>query len=121
LALPVHGPLQPVKIEPSSAKTPVSVSTVPGGKFAEHAPVGTFVLLNVQLIAPDVSETTPSPVSPLADVMERLNDCADPEAVIIVESCAAGGAADPPPETLAVFTCGEPALLATFNFTVITG
>lgn len=117
----MHGPLQPVKIEPSSATTPVSVTTVPAGKFAEQVPVGTFAKLKVQLIAPDVSETTPSPVAPLAGVMLRVNVCAGAAAVMIVESCAAGGAADPPPETVAEFSCGELALLATFTFTVITG
>jgi len=119
----VHGPLQPVNIEPSSAATPVKVSTVPPGKLAEHVPVGTLVPLKVQLIAPDVSETTPFPVAPLAGLIASVNvaPVPPPEAVITVESDAGGGATDPPPETLAIFTCGEVALAATFTVAVITG
>jgi hypothetical protein len=79
------------------------------------------VPLKVQLIAPDVSETTPFPVAPLAAVILSVNVGAVPDVVITVESDAAGGAADPPPDTLAIFTCGEVAVLATFTVTVITG
>jgi hypothetical protein len=39
---------------------------------------------------------------------------------IVVESVAVA-VADPPPDTLAAFTCGDVALLATFAVTVIAG
>jgi hypothetical protein len=41
--------------------------------------------------------------------------------MITVESLALGGVADPPPDTAAVFTCGEVAVAPTLTVTVIAG
>jgi hypothetical protein len=66
----------------------VSVTAVPLAKFAEHV-VG-------QLIPAGLLVTVPAPVPASVTVSETPE-----EGVITVESSAAGGAMDPPPETLA--------------------
>jgi hypothetical protein len=43
------------------------------------------------------------------------------EAAVIVVESVPEAVAEPPPETLTWFTCGELALDATFTVTVITG
>jgi hypothetical protein len=96
-----------VKVDPSEAVA-VNVIEVPLAKLAEHvAP---------QLIPAGLLVTVPAPVPALVTAKVKLF-----VPVIIVESDAGEGATDPPPETPAIFTCGELALLATFTVTVIPG
>ncbi len=106
--VPSHGPApQPVNVDPAEAVA-VNVICVPLAKPKEHvAP---------QLIPAGLLVTVPVPFPPGVIVSVTLA-----LVVITVESDAAGGATDPPPETRAIFTCGELALLATFTVTVITG
>ena len=106
--VPSHGPApHPVNVDPA-AGVAVNVITVPLAKPAEHvAP---------QLIPAGLLVTVPVPFPPGVIVSVTLA-----LVVITVESDAAGGATDPPPDTLAIFTCGEVALAETFTVTVITG
>jgi hypothetical protein len=95
-----------VNVEPA-AGVAVNTIEVPLAKPAEHvAP---------QLIPAGLLVTVPVPFPPRVIVSVTL------VLVITVESDAGGGATDPPPETPAIFTCGELALLATFTVTVIPG
>ena len=105
--VPSHGPApHPVKVDPSEGVA-VNTTVVPLAKLTEHvAP---------QLIPAGVLLTVPVPLPPGIIVSRTF------VLVITVESDAGGGATDPPPETPAIFTCGELALLATFTVTVIPG
>jgi hypothetical protein len=106
--VPSQGPApHPVNVDPLAGAA-VNVITVPLAKPNEHvAP---------QLIPAGLLVTVPVPFPPGVIVSVTLA-----LVVITVESEAAGGATDPPPETPALFTCGELALLATFTVTVIPG
>jgi hypothetical protein len=108
VSVPSQGPApQPVNVDPAAAVA-VNVMGVPFAKLNEH--------VGPQLMPVGLLFTVPVPFPPRVIVSATPLDVA-----IMVESDAGVGVADPPPETLAIFTCGEVALAATFTVTVITG